>query len=336
VTIRSAQVTDLARIDQLYNDGLKLALQGEGATHPIRLWQMVTRSLSSLLPLATPSEMLYVLEQDDRVVGFIQGEILHSSRQRGSGSRAAVRILNLSMIPELSGTAGGALIDHLCNEALELSIPRIYVRIPEGHAIGESFRAHGFQTYAAERVFYRDSIASPDGMARPAGLRPAGRKDLMGLFTLYLAATPKPVSQVEAPDFDQWRALYETEWLGRFGRRPAVSLVLDRGEIVAWLGIEPANPGRPHTILITARADASPDGELQRELLAEATGRLAAGAGAVWCNVRNYDTITTGVLQDAGFTALTGQELLVRELRVRAAQPVRRAKKEKALAPAFG
>src|SRR3981081_4486298 len=113
--IRSAQLTDLARIDQIYSEGLQMALVGDGATHPIRLWQMVTRTLSSLLPLPTPSEMLYVLEEEGHVMGFIQGEILTSTdnpMSRGAGE--AVRVLNLSLSPELAGTAGGALIGPLC------------------------------------------------------------------------------------------------------------------------------------------------------------------------------------------------------------------------------
>ena len=154
--IRSAQVTDLGRIDQIYNEGLQMALRGDAATHPVRLWQMVTRTLSSLLPLSTPSEMLYVLEEDDRVMGFIQGETLSSADNPvARGAVEAIRVLNLSLSSELSGTAGGALIDHLCGEALARGIGRIYVRIPDGHPVAESFKAHGFTRYAIDRVFYR-------------------------------------------------------------------------------------------------------------------------------------------------------------------------------------
>jgi L-amino acid N-acyltransferase YncA len=334
--IRAAQVTDLARIDQIYNEGLQLALQGEGATHPVRLWQVLTRTLSSLLPVATPSELLFVLDDDGKVMGFIQGEILTLGGLRRPRP-TAVRVLNLSLAPELASTGGGALIDHLCNAALELGIARVYVRIPEGHAVVESFRAHGFQHYASDRVFYAEALPAGLSTNLVDGLRPSSRRDLLGLFTLYLASTPKAVSQMEAPDFDQWRAVYDSEWLGRFGRRPAVSLVVDRGEIVGWLGVEPASPGRPHTVMLAARGDASPHGEIQAELLGEAGRRLAPRApGPVWCNVRNYDTVTTRILQEAGFTALAEQELLVREMRTRAAQRApQKQKKEKALAPAF-
>jgi hypothetical protein len=51
--------------------------------------------------------------------------------------------------------------------------------------------------------------------------------------------------------------------------------------------------------------------------------------------VRSYDTATQRVLQDALFEVLTGQELMVREMRVREKAPAR-AKKEKAMTPAFG
>ena len=336
MSIRAAQLTDLGRIDQLYHDGLQLALQGEGATHPIRLWQILTRTLSAMLPLATASEMLFVLEDEDRMLGFIQGEVLSGSG-RGDEAREAVRVLNLSLDPELPGAAGGPLIDHLCNAALERGVTRTYVRLPEGHSVAESFKAQDFQQYATERVFLLHDGGSLQPGPAPAGVRPARRKDLLGLFALYLAATPKTVSQVEAPDFGDWRAVYETEFLGRFGRRSVPSLVVERGgEVAGWLGLEPAAAGRPHTAWMLARPDLSPGGELQKEFLGEVARRLGSGGGPIWCNVRSYDMLTTRVLQDAGFEPLAGQELLVREMRARVRVAVRKTRKEKALAPAFG
>ncbi|GAC1333926.1 MAG: hypothetical protein NVSMB17_14950 [Candidatus Dormibacteria bacterium] len=342
MSIRSAQVTDWGRIDQIYADGLRLSLQGEGATHPVRLWQIVSRTLSSLLPLSTPSEMLYVSEDEEgNVNGFIQAEVLGGSDSLVPGPRRrrpdAIRVLNLSLAPELSGAGGGALIDHLCGEAVAMGVARIYVRIPEGHAVGESFKAHGFTPYARDRVFYRDDTAAASDLAVLEGLRPVTRRDGLGLFTLYLAATPREVSQVEAPDYQQWRAINEAEWLHRFGRRGNRSLVLERGgEIVAWLGVELGSPGRPHTIAHLTRQDQGGDGVLERQLLGEALRSLAGHASGVWCNVRNYDTVTTRVLQEAGFEGLAGQDLLVREMRSRVRAAERKTRKEKAFAPVFG
>jgi hypothetical protein len=349
VNIRSAQVTDWGRIDEIYSEGLKLSLQGDGATHPVRLWQIVSRTLSSLLPLSTPSEMLYVLEDDEgRVSGFIQAEVLGGSDSRVPSTRRrhpdAIRVLNLSLAPELSGAGGGALIDHLCSEAVGIGVARIYVRIPEGHAVLESFKAHGFTPYARDRVFYRDdgqSAAGPaaidDGAEAPVGLRPATRKDALGLFALYLAATPPPVSQVEAPDYQQWRALNEGEWLHRFGRRGNRSMVVERSnEVIAWMGVEVGSPGRPHTVALLTRQEQTGNGDLERQLLGEALRGLSGHGSAVWCNVRNYDTVTTRVLQDAAFDALAGQDLLVREMRSRVAAAARKSTKDKAFAPVFG
>ncbi|MDQ6749105.1 MAG: hypothetical protein M3010_13500 [Candidatus Dormibacteraeota bacterium] len=343
MNIRAAQVTDWGQIDEIYTEGLALSLQGEGSTHPVRLWQIVSRTLSSLLPLSTPSEMLYVLEDDEgRVTGFIQAEVLGGTDTRVPGARwrrpDAIRVLNLSLVPELSGAGGGALIDHLCSEALGMGVARIYVRIPEGHAVMESFKAHGFTPYARDRVFLLEHLDATGTASEPiAGLRPATRKDALGLFTLYLAATPRAVSQVEAPDYKQWRAINEGEWLHRFGRRGNRSLVVERGgEILAWMGVEFGSPGRPHTVAITARLD-QPEGErLQGALLADALVDLAPHGGAVWSNVRAYDIATTQAVQDAGFAALAGQDLLVREMRARVAAVARKPKKEKAFAPVFG
>jgi hypothetical protein len=334
--IRSAQVTDLAVIDALYHEGLQLALQGEGATQPVRLWHIVSRTLSSLLPLATPSEMLFVLEERGRVMGFIQGEILTAGDSRVRQRPAAVRVLNLSLATTLSSSAGGALIDHLCNAALQQGAARIYVRLPVDHPATESFRAHLFRPYARDRVFYRDDLAGLHPGPADAGLRAARRRDLGAIFNLYLAATPRAVSQLEAPDFAQWQALHESEWNAGLSRGPGRGWLLERAEVLAWLGLQPGAPGRPHTIALMVRSDAGADGDVQQRLLGEAVRRLARHPAAAWCNVRNYDTTTTRVLQEAGFAGLTGQELLVRDLRSPAAVPVRKQKKEKAFTPAFG
>ena len=342
MNIRAAQVTDWGRIDQIYADGLRLSLQGEGATHPVRLWQIVTRTLSSLLPLSTPSEMLYVSEDDEgNVNGFIQAEVLGGSDSVVPGPRRrrpdAIRVLNLSMSAEFSDAGGGALIDHLCSEAMAMGVARVYVRIPEAHAVGESFKAHGFVPYARDRVFYLEGTSLEPAVDAPEGLRTVSRKDALGLFTLYLAATPRAVSQVEAPDYQQWRAINEGEWLHRFARRGNRSMVLDRsGEVVAWIGAEVGPPGRPHTVALMTRQDQAGDGLIERELLAEALRGLSGHGSGIWCNVRNYDTVTTRVLQEAGFIALAGQDLLVREMRSRVPAAVRRPRKEKAFAPVFG
>src|SRR5207244_7933581 len=104
----------------------------------------------------------YVLEEKGKVMGFIQAESLSSSDNPvARNAIEAVRVLNLSLSPELAGTGGGALIDHLCGEALTRGITRIYVRIPDGHAAAESFRAHGSVHYANDRVFFRPTARAP-------------------------------------------------------------------------------------------------------------------------------------------------------------------------------
>ena len=83
------------------------------------------------------------------------------------------------------------------------------------------------------------------------------------------------------------------EWLERFSRQPSRSLVVENAsEIVGWVGIEPAQPGRPHTMSMMARSD-KPHQNLQEQLLAQAQRELAGHPGAIWSNVRNYDTTTT-------------------------------------------
>src|ERR1035437_7635732 len=152
--IRSAQVTDLAQIEKIYNEGLTLDLSGKGANTPVKLWQIINRVFASLIPLAIPSDLLYVLESENEIKGFIQGEIIYGNSIKGVQAVGIARILNLALVKQLPPGTGGMLIDHLCNESLQKGISRVYVRVPEKHPVIESFKAQGFLHYASEEVLY--------------------------------------------------------------------------------------------------------------------------------------------------------------------------------------
>ena len=83
--IRSASFRDLARIEQLYREATEDERHGAQMTldSPVpqatllRLWQALTKSLSSLVPITDVAEEMLVAEDTkEGVVGFVQVQSL--------------------------------------------------------------------------------------------------------------------------------------------------------------------------------------------------------------------------------------------------------------------
>ena len=83
--IRSASFRDLARIEQLYREATEDERHGAQMTPDspvpqatlLRLWQALTKSLSSLVPITDVSEEMLVAEDaKEGVVGFVQVQSL--------------------------------------------------------------------------------------------------------------------------------------------------------------------------------------------------------------------------------------------------------------------
>jgi hypothetical protein len=102
--------------------------------------------------------------------------------------------------------------------------------------------------------------------------------------------------------------------------------VIDRGELVAWLRIQPSESARPHTLSFLVM----PDERLAAEVADHALNLLSEPERAAWSSLRHYDSHMIDALRGRGFETLLTQALLVKELALKA--PVR----EKALVPSFG
>ena len=137
--IRSASFRDLARIDQLYREATEDERHGAQMTpdSPVpqatlrRLWQALTKSLSSVVPITDLAEEMLVAEDaKEGVVGFVQ--------------------------------------DGVRNRGLEHGVQRVHVRLPLDHPLLPLFLEHGFTQFATEQILYRDE-ASLDARHRAAG-----------------------------------------------------------------------------------------------------------------------------------------------------------------------
>jgi len=323
VKVRAAGLLDLARIEEMHRSAdVRLS---EAEPPAARLWSLLSSTLSALLPLSQET-LIYVAEEDGKVVGFIQA----SGQPLGLDLRGArvLQVLNLQVEDEAeSDEVAAALVEHLSNQALEKGALRLFVRLPERDPLLPAFRLRGFRQYATEVVVYADKPVMRSEQF-PDGIRPVKRGDNRLLYQLYRKVTPQGVSQLEAPTYREWRALHGGEWSGRLAARGSDKheSVVDRVEVVGWVKAERSTGARPDTLNFMAL----PEGPLPGELADFGLSLLKGSEAPAWSSLRHYDSHMIDALRGRGFSMLLTQLLLVKELAVRA--PVR----EKGLVPSFG
>jgi hypothetical protein len=320
--LRAAGLLDLARIEEMHrSEDIRLS---KAAPPAARLWSLLSATLSALLPLSQET-LIYVAEDAGKVLGFIQasGQPLGLDLPRAK----VLQVLNLQVADGSdSDEVAPALVEHLCNQALERGAIRLFVRLPDGDPLLPAFRLRGFRQYATEVVVYADKPGMLSGRF-PEDARPVRRGDHRMLYQLYRKVTPQGVSQLEAPTYREWRALHG-EWTGRLAARGSdkQEQVVDRVELVGWVKAERSSGARPHTLSFLALPESSLPGELADLGLS----LLGESDSPAWSSLRHYDSHMIDALRGRGFSMLLTQLLLVKELAVRV--PVR----EKGLVPSFG
>ena len=323
--VRTASFRDLGQIEEIQrNGGGELSEVANRGT--VRLWSLVSQTLSNILPALYSETLLYVAEEKGHVIGFIQA----SNRPAAIGLAGAttLQVLNLCVAPKADpDEVGRELVDHLANQALQRGIQRLFVRLPLEDRLVPLFRKNNFRQYAIENVMFTDTFGSPEPGAEPAGLRPERHKDQPLVYQLYRKLTPRGIATIEAPTFKEWRSL-RGEWFGHHATRGESDqqFVVDRTEIVGWLRVQKSSSTRPHTLSFMAL----PEDHLPEELVAHALALLGPTPGPVWSSLRHYDSHMIEALRACGFETLVIQSLMVKELALRL--PVR----QKGLVPAFG
>ncbi len=321
--IRAAGLMDLGRIEEMHRSAdIRLS---EAAPPAARLWSLLSSTLSALLPLSQET-LIYVAEDSGKVVGFIQASGQPIGLDLGRAKVLQVLNLQVSEGSEPDEVAP-ALVEHLCDQALERGAIRLFVRVPDRDPLLATFRMRGFRQYATEVVVYADRPEMRSDRF-PEGARPVKRGDSRMLYQLYRKVTPQGVSQLEAPTYREWRALHGGEWTGRLAARGSEKQehVVDRVEIVGWVKAERSSGARPDTLNFMAL----PEGPLPGELADFGLSLLGSSDAPAWSSLRHYDSHMIDALRGRGFSVLLTQLLLVKELAVRV--PVR----EKGLVPSFG
>ena len=317
--LRAAGLLDLARIEEMHRSSeIKLS---EAAPPAARLWSLLSSTLSALLPLSQET-LMYVAEDGGKVVGFIQA----SGQPLGLDLRRArvLQVLNLHVADGVdSDEVAPALVQHLCNQALERGTLRLFVRLPDRDPLLPAFRLRGFRQYATEQVVYAEKPVRRSDQY-PDGLRQTKRGDDRRLYQLYRKVTPQGVSQLEAPTYREWRPLHSGELAGGY--------VVDRVEVVGWVRMQRGSRTRPDTLQFMAL----PENPLPAELADFGISLLGDSDSPAWSSLRHYDSHMIDALRGRGFNVLLTQLLLVRELALRVPKPAREKAHEKGLVPSFG
>src|SRR5256885_11021781 len=118
----------------------------EAAPPAARLWSLLSSTLSALLPLSQET-LMYVAEENGKVVGFIQA----SGQPMSLDLRRAriLQVLNLQVADEADpDEVAPALVQHLCNQALERGAIRLFVRLPEDRKSTRLNSSHLVISYA--------------------------------------------------------------------------------------------------------------------------------------------------------------------------------------------
>jgi hypothetical protein len=327
VIIRSASFRDLARIEQLYREATEDERHGAQMTPDspvpqatlLRLWQALTKSLSSLVPITDVAEEMLVAEDTkEGVVGFVQVQSL-PVRPR------SWQILNLCTSTTAHGHfARAELLDGVRNRGLEHGVQRVHVRLPLDHPLLPVFLEHGYTQFATEQILYRDESTTDHEAAPLSSLtRVARRDDIAGIHLLYLRTTPSHVADVEGPSLKTWLGAYAQGLVASLGRDSVKHLVVERPGIVAWAAIRPPTAAQPASLSMMCEGH---DPALRDAIIDAVLGELPSGPAT--CVLRHYDSELIRALQQRGFAVYGTQLLLINELgaKVRIQAPARRKK----------
>lgn len=311
--IRSASFRDLARIEQLYREATEDERHGAQMTpdSPVpqatlrRLWQALTKSLSSVVPITDLAEEMLVAEDaKEGVVGFVQVQAL-PVRPR------SWQILNLCTSTTAHGHfARAELLDGVRNRCLEHGVQRVHVRLPLDHPLLPVFLEHGFTQFATEQILYRDDVTlEPDATVQSTLIRTARRDDIGAIHLLYLRTTPSHVADVEGPSLKTWQGAYAQGLVAGLGRDSVKHLVVERPGVVAWAAIRPPTAAQPASLSMMVEGH---DPALRDAIIDAILRELPSGPAT--CVLRHYNSELIRALQVRGFAVYGTQLLLISEL----------------------
>jgi hypothetical protein len=244
---------------------------------------------------------------DGQMEGFIQ------VRERRSRPEADVLFVAPALEDDIDPGVWHHLLTHMCRQAGERGIERIFARLPEGGKEVGLFSQLGFNVYTREDVFClsygrRVKVESRQDTA----IRPCRSEDAVALQQLYAAVASRLVQQAENAT-----GRYRPGWPAMMAGQGYV--LEKKGEIVGCLVVLSRRLAHWLYVLLHPQAYGHAG-----DLVAHGLAMLhEAPPGPIYCGVREYQGGLRAVLGDLGFTLFVSRALMVKHTVVRVIDPVR-------------
>jgi len=335
--VRAARLTDLAALGELSH----LCQSGDPATRslglpvsgpPIGMFSLFRLPLGAF----RPNDLMYVFEQDGRIAGLVRVE-----REASRDEWTIVELDGVGLAD--AGDIRYRLVQQLLREGSKRGAARFHVACADTDGNVEMLMQAGFMRYGEETILFRPArseLPQPwsDEAAVAARIRPAVAVDALALHRLYMAATPSPVSRLEAIRLPDWER-QGTHWrvprsslapILRFADVEVFVQGVDGGgkdgtllDGLVQIGV--AKEDQPHYLKVIARPDADANALIEYGLgIIEA--RTTRGGDhrhdhGVIAPVRTYESPLDHRLEDAGFDRIASVTLLMKETLIRVAEP---------------
>jgi hypothetical protein len=267
----------------------------------------------------TPAARTWICEDHWRLLGLAQ------TRERPSRMTWDLAYLASMANREVaSDDVLSALLEYTLGAASTHGILRIFARVEDDLPEMELFQKAGFQRYARLLTYVFDpDKASVSNDFSPPALQRWHRHHAWGLHQLYRSVTPQRVQMAEMlENSDECAKLH----VGSLGPLPSLlsrndeSYVCDVGvRLGAWLRICRGHGSAPHQLFLMVHPEHT---DLAQPILRFGARRLLEGdVRPIYCQVREYESLTIDALRSNGFEHALTRALLVRHIALLAMQP---------------
>jgi hypothetical protein len=294
------------------------------------------------LPLGAfrPHDLLYVYESERKLAGLLRVE--------RDSHRDEWTIVELDAVD--NGDAGDIrfrLVQHLLRDGSKRGASRFHVACADRGGNVELFMQAGFARYGEELILYRPPdrplpVLPGEGEARQAGIRPAVPLDALRLDRLYRAATPVPVTRLEAYRLHDWERQGSHWRIPRSALTPILRFAdieaylqqdgpAQDPRVLAFLQVGVAKEEQPHYIRVICLPGHDPSALITygMGIIAERTGtgrpdrsgRIQRQERGIVSAVRTYEHPLDRRLEEQGFTTVAHVSLLMKETMARVAEP---------------
>ena len=335
--VRAARLTDLAALGELS----RLCQSDDPATRslglpvsgpPIGVFSLFRLPLGAF----RPNDLMYVYEGEGRIAGLVRVERESTRDEWTIVELDAVGIAD-------AGDIRYRLVNQILREGAKRAAARFHVACADTDGNVELLMQAGFMRYGEEQILFRPAkskLPAPwtDSAAAEARIRPVQAIDALALHRLYMAATPAPVSRLEAIRLPDWER-QGTHWrVPRSSLAPILRFAdveafiqgspdggKDGTELDAFVQIGVAKEDQPHYLKVVARPEADADAIIGYGLGIIAARTMKGGDRrpnhGVISPVRTYEAPLDRRLEDAAFDSIASVTLLMKETLVRVAEP---------------